>query len=278
MYTESSIELKTDFYSRYGATTGSLYFERIGFPCVLMDSGNKMLAFSMSCGVRAYGRGYGDVLKVMNANSNVCDIKFKPGGEGAQILYRQDVENMPWLNETVDYTVNKLLMRMHRGRSELSIYNPVDLCDRYGSNGWCAYLSGGRAKQLPFPMLDENVIFIRTGRSGIKGDAITEEQFCRGESERISAAAEGLRGCRTDVLYDMLRESERAVELLLSPSKRAVCAANAAMKADGVYAAKICRGGVVCFVDKSYTDSAMHKIEAEYERESGSKTRILVVK
>lgn len=281
MYTEVSAELKSDFYSRYGEVTGnnsSLFFERTGFPCVLMDSGSKMLAFSMHCGVRAYGRGYGDVLRIMNADSNICDIKFRPGGAGAQILYRQDVENMPWLEETVDYTVNKLLMRMHRSRSGISAYDPVDLCDRYGSNGWCAYLSGGHAKQLPFPLLDENVLFIRIGKTGIKYDPISTERFCSGESERIAAAAEGLRACRTDVLFEMLCESERAVEMLLSPSKRAVCAVRAAMSADGVYAARICSGGVVCFVSKEYTDSAMHTIEAEYERELGSKTRILVVK
>ena len=87
MYTESSVELKSDFYSRYGTASGVLYFERVGLPFALLKGEDSVLGFAASCGVRAYGRRCGDVIKVLDSESNVCDVRF--GGSGTLDKFRR---------------------------------------------------------------------------------------------------------------------------------------------------------------------------------------------
>ncbi|MCH5211713.1 MAG: hypothetical protein J1G06_01725 [Oscillospiraceae bacterium] len=278
MYTEVSIDLKTDFYSRYGETTGQLFFERTGMPCVLMDSGSHMLAFSMGCGVRAYGRNCGDVLRIMNSDSNVCYVHFTDSGMGAQILYKQDLQNIDGMKETVDYTVDKLLHRMHRGRSIAQPGGVVAICDRYGSNGYCAYVSHSTARQIPLPLSDVNVMLIRTGKKRLRTDTESIKHFRSSETRRIIAAAEALRECRIEVLFDMVNESERTIEMLFSPPRESVAAIRIAMETDGVFAARICKSGIICFVQKGRTDNAVHSIASEYERRMESPAGIVIVK
>ena len=278
MYTEVSIDLKTDFYSRYGETAGEVFFERTGMPCVLLDSGSHMLAFSMGCGVRAYGRNWGDVLRIMNADSNVCYVHFADSGMGAQILYKQDLQDIDGMKETVDYTVDKLLRRMHRGRSTAQPADVVAVCDRYGSHGYCAYVSHSMVRQIPLPMSDMNVILIRTGKKRLRTDTESIKHFRSSETRRIIAAAEALRECRIEVLLDMVNESERAIEMLFSPSRESLSAVRIAMETDGVLAARICKSGIICFVKKDRTDSAIHSIASEYEQRMGNPAGIVVVK
>lgn len=277
MYTEKSVELKSDFYSRYGEAAGQLYFERAGIPCVLMDSGTHMLAFALGCGVRAYGRSCGDVLRIINADSDECDVRFAPNGCGAQILYKQDIRNISGARETAEYTVEKLLRKMRRiRRGEPG--GLTDICDRYGSGGWCAYAEHGAIHQVPLPLLHKNVILIRAGRRKRINESEALSRFCAAETERIAAAVEGLKKCRIEVLFEMLNESERSVERLLSPPRQSVCAARAAMETDGVLAARICDIGVVCITEEEKTDSVIHTVSGEYERRAGYPAGIIVVK
>ena len=278
MYTEVSIDLKTDFYSRYGETAGQLFFERTGMPCVMMDSGSHMLAFSMGCGVRAYGRNCGDVLRVMNADSNVCYVHFADSGMGAQILYKQDLQSIEGMKETVDYTIDKLLHRMHRARSISQPADIVAICDRYGSGGWCAYVSHSTVRQIPLPLSDMNVILIRTGKKRLRTDTESVKRFRSGVTRRITSAAEALKECRIEVLLDMINESERSIEMLFSPPRESVSAVRIAMETDGVYAARICKSGIICFVKKERTDSAIHSIASEYERRMGNPAGMVIVK
>ena len=80
MYTEKSAVLKNDFYSRYGEMSGELYFERIGLPCVLLEGTERKLAFALGCGIRAYGRRMGDVLRILDADSDTCRVHFMQNG------------------------------------------------------------------------------------------------------------------------------------------------------------------------------------------------------
>lgn len=277
MYTEKSAELKNDFYSRYGEACGTLYFERVGLPCVLMDSGTHMLAFALGCGVRAYGRECGDVLRIINADSDECDVHFAPNGRGAQILYKQDMPGAVGCRDAEEYTIMKLLCRMRKLRPR-EVGTITELCDRYGSGGWCAYVSGGTARQIPFPLLHKNVLLIRAGRARRISDGKALAQFCAAETERIIAAAQALKKCRMEVLFDMLNESQRSAEMLFSLPQQQLCAVHAAQAADGVLAARITNMGIICITDENKTDSAVRAIAAEYERAAGCSAGISVVK
>lgn len=277
MYTESSVELKNDFYTRYGQTTGELYFEKTGLPCILLESDCSMLAFSLGCGVRAYGRKYGDVLKLMNAGSDTSDVYFVKNGGGAQILYSTDIDGIYGIKETAAYTIRKLLRRMGSGADIPCDTNAAEICDIYGSKGWCAYENRGEFRQLPLPLKAYNALIIRTRKScRPKADGVMLRRFYEGERKRITAAAEGLKRCRTDVLFSMMNESERAIEYLLPPSSSSVLAARAASQTDGVLAARICAQGVICFTDKEKTDSAVRAISDQYEHETGYSAGIIV--
>lgn len=277
MYTKTSVELKNDFYCRYGETVGRLYFERVGYPCAVMRSRTHMLAFSFDCGVRAYGRAYGDVLRIMDAESNICDVKFVNNGEGAQILYKADDCDLQCKNETVAYTIGKLIRKMN---SELPLVNTKSLagiCDSFGSGGWCALGECGRFSEIPLPLSGINVVLIRTQRRQ-KRVSEMQNRFFDSETERIKAAAAGLKECRTDVFFEMINESERAAEMLLEPASQSVLAVHAAMSADGVLAARICDMGVICFVRQDRTDSAIRAISTEYEYSVGYNAGFFVVK
>ena len=280
MYTERSVELKSDFYSRYGSASGVLYFERVGLPFMLMRGGSRMLAFAADCGVRAYGRRCGDVLRILNSDSNVCDVHFRGSGEGAQILYKTDVSGFGREEETVDYTVDKLLVRMGlRENVSASNKRAAALCDEYGSHGWCAYLGPGGAKSLPLPLTDHNVIIVRVRKNG--GKRVEEEClecFEEGEDRRIEAAAAGLKDCRPEILFDMMNESERAAEKLLAVSAQARYAAGIAINTDGVRAARVCEAGILCITDKGKTDSVAHIIREEFGRQAGYYAGIVVIK
>lgn len=277
MYTEPSIELKSDFYCRYGSAALRLYFERTGLPCVILDSGKERLAFAMGCGVRAYGRECGDILRIINASSNECDVTFAPYGLGAQILYKEDITGVAGLRETTEYTILKLLCDMRRIRRPIS-GGLAELCDIYGSRGWCAYEADGEAGQVPLPLMQHNVILIRADRSDrtLKNSGFT--RFAEGERERIEFAARALRACRLELFFEAVNESEKAIERLLSPSSGAVAAVHSAMETDGVVAARICGMGVICITEKDRTDSAMHSITNRYAASTGRRPGIIVVK
>lgn len=278
MYTEKSVELKTDFYSRYGEADGELYFERVGVPCVLMDSGTHALAFALGCGVRAYGRKCGNAIRILNDRTNVSDVHFIKDGCGAQILYSADVPAMPETRESAAYAIEKLLRRMGVAKSGKSFGGLAAICDRYGSGGWCAYASYDELKEIPMPMKGYNVILIRIPqKKHARIDRDDLKQFCFNETRRINAAAEGLKKCRMEVLFDMLNESEAEQECLIPMSENAVSAVRIAMETDGVCAARVCDIGVVCFCKSDMTDSSVHIISNEYSRAIGFAAGIMVV-
>ena len=103
-------------------------------------------------------------------------------------------------------------------------------------------------------------------------------QFHCGEYERIRAVYTALKECKVDVLFDMINESERAIERLLSPKDELLCAVRSAYGADGVCAVKICDCGVVSFVEKERTDSVALAIRNECRKSLGYSARISVVK
>lgn len=277
MYTKTSVELKKDFYCRYGETNGRLYFERVGYPCAIMQSKTHMLAFALDCGVRAYGRHYGDVLRITDADSNICDVKFLNNGRGAQILYKTDACGLRCKNETVAYTLGKLIRKMDNGIGEWNTDTLAGVCDNYGSGGWCAYSEYGRISRIPLPLTGINMILMRTQKKRERKSDM-QNRFCEGETERIIAAAAGLKDCRTDVFFEMINESQRAIEMLLKPSPQSVLAVHSAMAADGVLAARICEQGVVCFVENARTDSAIRAISSEYEYSIGYNAGFFIVK
>lgn len=276
MYTEKSIELKSDFYNRYGSAEGRLYFERTGTPCVLLRSSDRMIAFAFKSGVRACGRRYGDVLKILDTRSNVCDVSFVQGGKGAQILYEADIMQMK-NKETAEYTVDKLLLRM----GLQSKFNTADtltaICDKYGSGGWCAYTECGEVKRIPLPLGGYNVIVIRTQKNNrLSCSGSSSVEFQRNEARRVLTAAEALKACREDILFNMMNQSEKDIETCMSPSEQAVKAVRAAIKS-GACAARICEPGIVCITEKKVTDSAIHNIAEAFEREVGYAAGISVV-
>lgn len=279
MYTEKSVELKSDFYSRYGTASGVLYFERVGLPFVFLRGAKSVLAFSAACGVRAYGRRCGDVIKVLDADSNVCDVRFAGSGEGAQILYKTDIAGFGKSEETVSYAVRKLMARMGVGGRFSADESACAFCDAYGSGGWCAYLDGGRPVSVPLPLTDHNIIVIRVRKNGgRRADAESVSCFEAGEDRRAEAAAAGLRDCRPEILFNMMNESQNALERLLPVSSEARAAVAAARETDGVRAARICGSGVMCVTDKEKTDSAVHMIRERFGREAGYYAGIVVIK
>lgn len=130
---------------------------------------------------------------------------------------------------------------------------------------------------IPLPLAGINVLLIRTQKRRERA-AEMQKHFNVGETERILAAAEGLKRCGTEVLFEMINESEKAAELLLEPNSQSVLAVRAAQSADGVLAARICDMGVVCFVKEERTDSAISAISAEYEYSVGYNAGFFVVK
>lgn len=277
MYSEKSVGLKSDFYSRYGETLGELYFERTGVPCVLLASDTHMLAFSLGCGVRAYGRKYGDVLKVMSADSDICDVRFVNNGRGAQILYSADIPELRGVRETTVYTLEKLLRRMNAMTGYSS--GIAAMCDQYGSGGWCAYSAYDEVKSVPLPLQDYNVIIIRTNKSHrIRAAADLLERFNSAETKRIAAAADALHRCREDVLFSMMNESLRSMQHLFSLPSAAVYAADIALATDGVKAVRISEQGVICIIDKNATNAAAKMISNEFSYNVGCSAGIMVVK
>lgn len=278
MYTEKSVELKSDFYSRFGESFGQVYFERTGLPCMILGGGEEYMAFSLDCGVRAYGRGYGDILRVMDSDSNMCDVHFVKGGKGAQILYKRDMPNIGEMESTVTFTVNKLLRTM--GCSErLEGGDGIEaVCDRYGAKGWCAVKMKGEFKSVPLPLGGYNVILVRTRKRRVVSDRDTIEHFRRGENERIEQACTRLKECKLNTFFDMVNQSQASIERLLNPSSELVAAVKSAQSADGVKAVRICDLGVVAICERSRTDSAVHEIVNECSRRLGYAVRVSVVK
>ncbi len=278
MYTEQSIRLKSDFYARYGETKGELYFEKTGLPCTLLDGGTHLLVFSLGCGVRAYGRGYGDILRVLDTESNVCDVHFTEHGKGAQVLYRMDIPNIKGMKDTALYTINKLLLKMgSTGRVE-NKSSLAAMCDRYAPNGWCAVKEYDEIKSAPLPLSDYNVILIQVRKNGFSCREEDIRQFAECEKSRVEVAAAALRDCRTDVLFEMVNESQKGIERVLLPKEQSICAVRCALQTDGVTAARICDCGIISFCEKSSTDSAIHSIRMACERNLGYSARVSVVK
>ncbi len=278
MYTEKSIELKSDFYSRFGETQGRLFFERTGLPCKILGGDEEFMAFSFDCGVRAYGRYYGDILRVMDSDSNVCDVHFVKGGKGAQILYKKDMENIGELSDTVTYTVNKLLRVMGCNERLDSGEGIEAVCDRYGDRGWCAVKVNGEFKSVPLPMGGYNVVLIRTRKRKMNVDGEIRDVFERGESDRIQEASEGLRKCGLEAFFNAINESQASIERMLNPSRELISAVEAARNGEGVCAVRICDLGVVAFVKRSNTDTAVHSIINECSKSLGYAVRVAVVK
>lgn len=278
MYTQSSIDLKSDFYCRYGLTRGTLFFERTQLPCSILDSGRDYIAFGLDCGVRAYGRGYGDVLRVIDANSDVCDVRFVKDGRGAQILYKADIADISGIKNMVSYTIDKLLSAMGRGENIKESSEVFSVCDRYAPKGWCAAKYNGEVKSVPFPVSDYNVILIRTRKKHFSSDTAALKRFSLSETDRIEAAIASLKECRTDIFFSVVNESQSSIERLLGPSEEQLCAAQAARTTDGVVASRICEAGIIAFCDKSKTDSAVHDMHTEGLRYLGYPLGVCVVK
>lgn len=278
MYTEKSVELKSDFYSRFGEARGKLYFEKTGLPCKMFDGGEDFMAFSLGCGVRAYGRDYGDILRVMDSDSNICDVHFVKSGKGAQILYKKDIKDISEMSATATYTVNKLLKNMGCNERIAKDDGLEAVCDRYGDGGWCAVKTNGRFDSVPFPLGGYNVIMIRTRKRKIKADNEILDVFYRNERERMREVCEGLRKCGLNAFFNAVNESQSAIEKMLKPSSELMHAVESARNGEGVCAVKICDVGVIAFVKRSDTDTAVHSIINECKTRLGYSVRVLVVK
>lgn len=278
MYTQSSVDLKADFYCRYGETRGKLVFERTAMPCVALDSGGDFLAFGLKCGIRAYGRGYGDVLRIIDSDSDICKVSRAPKGMGAQILYKADMAEVNGSDGMVAYTVNKLLAAMNIDERVSGSEGIYAVCDVYAPKGWCAVKRGGEIKSVPFPIGGYNVILIRTVKKRFNCGEDARAGFCESEFRRINEAAEVLSLCREDLFFEILNESQASAERLLCPAEEQVLAKNAAMSAPGVAAAKICNIGIAAFCEKDKTDAAVHMIRTEGLRTLGYPLNIAVVK
>ncbi len=278
MYTEKSVELKSDFYARYGETRGRLYFEKVGLPCVMLDGGADKLMFSFDCGVRAYGRCYGDVLRVLNADTNVCDVHFVKNGKGAQILYRTDISDVRGMRETVIYTINKLLYSMGSTGRLKDVGTLTQLCERYAPKGWCAVKENDTIRSAPLPVEDYNILLIRGRKSRLNRDEEMVKQFRAGERERISVAYASLRKCNIETFFDMVNESQKSIERLLMPSMQDIALVRSTYGVDGVYATRICDCGVVSFCNKSKTDSVILRVLTECRSSLGYSVQVSVVK
>lgn len=277
MYTEKSVGLKSDFYCRYGDGGGVLYFERTGLPCKIMEGNGGYMAFSLDCGVRAYGRRGGDMLKILNSDTNVCEARFVKGGKGTQILYKTDLPNVSEMRETVRYTIAKLLKKMGSTGITPSRELLVGVCDEFAPNGWCAVNERGNTARVPLPLFDCNVILVRPRRGRFFGsDGIM--RFRESEDRRITAAAAALRECRTEVFFEMVNESQTSLERILLPSERLLNVANAVRDTEGVFAARICDIGVVAFCKKELTDNVVNAVNRSCRRSLGYTLPIAVVK
>lgn len=278
MYTEQSVSLKSDFYSRYGQTKGELYFEKVGLPCVVLGSDTHSIMFSLKCGVRAYGRAYGDVLKVLDSESNICDVHFVTNGKGAQILYKADMPDVKGMKETALYTVNKLLINIGSTGRVAKENSNVVICDEYAPQGWCAVKQYDEIKTVPLPLSDHNVLLIRGRKNRLSGNNDALMRFYSGENERIKIARTALKECRTDSFFDMINESQKSIERLLLPPREMISVVRSTWGIDGVSATRICDMGVISFCKKDKTDSVIQRISNECERTLGYRTRIAVVK
>ena len=278
MYTEKSVELKSDFYSRYGESHGRLYYEKSGLPCVILGGGEEFMAFSLDCGVRAYGRDYGDVLKICDSDSNVCDIHFASRGKGAQILYRRDIFGIREMDEVVSHTVNKLLRKIGCNERMPADDGYCAVCDRYGADGWCAVKLHGQFKSVPLPLGGYNVILIRTRKQRLVFECDEFEHFRYGDRERIRLSTESLKECRLDAFFDMINKSELSMEHMLNPSDEILSVIKSAQDTDGVCACRITDIGVVAFCRKEMTDVALRGIINQCSRRLGYAVRVAVVK
>lgn len=278
MYTEKSVDLKRDFYARYGKTSGRLFFKKTGLPCTIFDGGKNSLIMTLDCGVRVYGRQCGDVLKVLNCDTNVCDVHFVKNGRGAQILYSVDIPDVKGMKDTVLYAINAILREMGSTGRLIGEYDTVALCERYAPYGWCAVKEGDTAKSIPMPLGEYNIILMRTRKNRLVAPAELTDRFHISEYERIKASVTGLKECRTDTFFDMVNESQNSVERLLSPSEEIMQGINAVRSADGVRASKICGCGIIAFCEKDRTDSAIIRINNEYKSAMGYSPNLAVVK
>lgn len=278
MYTEKSVSLKNDFYTRYGETTGKLYFEKTGLPCVVLNGDTHKLMFSLDCCVRAYGRGYGDVLKIMDTQSNVCDVHFVAGGKGAQVLYRADIPDVYGMKKTILYTVNKMLVKMGSSGRILEDYKDLYTCDMYASKGWCAVKIHDEAKSVPLPISDYNILLIHPKRFWFRADSDMYNRFNMGERERVKMASDALRACNTDAFFDIINESQKSIERLLLPTRELIKTVHLTYGIDGVDATRICDSGIISFCKRSLTDNVIRCIKIESEKILGTPVRISVVK
>ena len=278
MYTEKSVDLKRDFYARYGKTSGRLFFKKVGLPCTIFDGGKNSLMLTLDCGVRVYGRQCGDVLKVLNCDTNVCDVHFVKNGRGAQILYSVDIPDVKGMKDTVLYAINAVLREMGSTGRLIGEYDTVALCEKYAPYGWCAVKEGDTAKSIPMPLGEYNIILMRTRKNRLVAPAELTDRFHISEYERIKASVTGLKECRTDAFFDMVNESQNSVERLLSPSEELMQGINAVRSADGVCASKICNRGIIAFCEKDRTDSAIIRINNEYKSAMGYSPNLAVVK
>ncbi len=278
MYTEKSVELKSDFYARYGETQGRLYFEKTGLPCVVLDGGMSKLMFSLNCGVRAYGRGYGDVLRVLNADTNVCDVHFVKNGKGAQILYKTDLSDIRSMREVAVYTINKLLYKMGSTGRLTDSDGITSLCERYAPKGWCAVTEYDNVKSVPLPLEDYNILLVRGRRIHLTKNEEMHKQFRCGERDRIRLASQALKNFKMNTFFDIINESEKSIERLLAPSSEDIMLVRSTYGIDGVSATRICDYGVISFCDKAKTDSVILRIMNECRNNLGYSVRISVVK
>lgn len=278
MYTKKSIVLKSDFYARFGEANGIIHFERTGLPCAMLDSGSCALAFSMGCGVRAYGRQYGDVLKVINDDENICDVHFVENGKGAQILYSADLNGVKGMKQTAMYTINKLLCKIGSTGRIKDEFGMTALCDKYAPEGWCALKMYDEVKSLPLPMGLYNVILIQVGRIGFSCGEDEVMQFTSCERSRIEAAAAGLRACRTDVLFEMINESNQSINRILRPRGGVDKLSDIVLRVDGVKACRVCEIGIICFCERDKTDAVIHTLKRDGRASDGELSRICVVK
>lgn len=278
MYTEKSVVLKNDFYSRYGNAGGILYFAKCSAVCTVLDGGTHKLMFPLECGVQAYGRSYGDILKIMDTETNICDVRFAENGNGAQILYRTDIRDLKGMDAVRRYAVDKILGDMGHNAATEKNYEDVKICDLYAPDGWCAVKMGESVESVPLPLEDYRVLLVRGRKNKIRAERDAEIRYIKGERERTAVAAHALKSCRIRTFLDMVNESENAAERLLEPSRELLAIIHATRGIAGADASKICGIGVICFCKRNLTDSVIGAIRGECENRLGYRVRISVVK
>lgn len=278
MYTEKSVDLKKDFYARYGNAQGMLHFAKTGVACTVLDADVGKLMFPLDCGVRAYGRCYGDILRVMNTQTDVCDVHFTQEGKGAQILYRKDIEDLRGMDAAARYTVNKILEMGGSLLYEEKNYDDVEICDIYAPEGWCAVKMFDEIKTVPLPLMGYGIVLIRSRKHSVRAGEEKRKQFNLAEKERIRVAFAGLKECKLEVLFDMINESEKSIERLFSLNSELRATVRATHGIAGIDAVRICDIGVVCFVRNDNIDSIINTLKRECERYLGYNVRISMVK